>query len=427
MTLASPAADSRAAGPCCVPRVAILTNVVPSYREGFYDRLFARSDIAVDVYCQAHLPGVNVKTIHGKYPARVHLVPALSAPNEALVWQRTPWRQLFGYDVVFVSGNPRVVSHAVAATLLRLTRRHVVLWTMGHSFGARGWTEWLRLRWTRIFPRIFVYTDAEVRALRKRGFTSPDISAMNNGLDQANIDRIAASWTEDRLEAWRRANGLDGRTTVLSCTRLNAKNRLDLVVRALPTIVARIPDLLWCVVGAGEERGRLESLLQQEGLARHARFAGELYDEGDLAPWFLSAKLLVHPAAIGLTLLHAFGYGLPVVTDSLASGHGPEFGAFEEGRTGRSFREGDVGGLAASVVGLLENEAVRDSMSLHVRDIVRHQYNVDVMVERFVQAARRASGACRGHDGSGGRSEGERATALPQLGEGHETSSHHRG
>ena len=60
-----------------VPRVAIVTNVVPSYRQGFYDRLFGRDDVRVHVYCQDQLPGTNVKAIHARYPTQVTAVGVL--------------------------------------------------------------------------------------------------------------------------------------------------------------------------------------------------------------------------------------------------------------------------------------------------------------------------------------------------------------
>src|SRR5215204_3301432 len=220
-----------------IPTVAIVTNVIPSYRAGFYDRLFARQDILVDVYCQSHIPGMNLRTIHDRYGSRVTLVKSFSAAGEALAWQFLPWRQiLFHYDVVFVAGNPRVVSHALAATLLRLLRRNVFLWTMGHSYGANSVTELIRLRWTRMFRHIFLYTDAEVRVLRRHGFGNHRLTAMNNGLDQTKIDRAIIAWDDARLSAWRRAHDLDNRTILLSCTRLDPKNKFGLMLDALPAI-----------------------------------------------------------------------------------------------------------------------------------------------------------------------------------------------
>jgi glycosyltransferase involved in cell wall biosynthesis len=376
-----------------VPNVAIITSVLPSYRAGFYDRLFSRTDLRVQVYCQSDVPGVNVRPVHDRYPDRVTLVKAIAADNEALTWQWIPWRKILsGYDVVFVDGNPRNVSHALVATLLRLLRRNVVLWTMGHSYRANMRTERIRLAWTRIFRHIFLYTDAEVRALRQNGFERHVLTAMNNGLDQTKIDQAIARWDAGGLDAWRRDRDLDGRTILLSCTRLDPKNRFDVLMDSLPAIQRRVPDVVWCIIGAGPERERLERAAVDNGLAEHVRFVGEVYDEVELAPYFLSADLLVHPGAIGLTLLHAFGYGLPVVTHGSAERHGPEFGAFEEDRSGRTFRENDSGSLAETITALLQDEPARSAMRQRAQHVARHDYNVDVMVQRFVDTARLAVG-----------------------------------
>lgn len=376
-----------------VPRIAIVTNVLPSYRQGFYDRLFARDDMAATVYCQAAIPGINLRSIHSRYPGRVRLVKGMSIGGEAIGWQFTPWRAvLFGYDVVFVDGNPRVLSRALTATLLRLLQRNVVLWTSGHSYNANRLTERVRLLWTRMFNRLFVYTDAEIRYLRDQGFASQDIIAMNNGLDQARIDAAIAAWSEPRLYQWRRQQNLVDRTIVLSCARLDPKNRFEQMVGAMPAILSQVPDAVWCIIGGGPEDRRLAALARDARLDDHVRFVGELYDDRELAPWFLSAAVFVHPAAIGLSLLHAFGYGLPVVTHGRAEHHGPEFAAFREDVTGRTYRENDTRGLARTVTGLLRDDTARTDMKRDVQRIARTEYNVDVMVERFATAVRNALG-----------------------------------
>lgn len=373
-------------------KIAIITNVLPSYREGFYDRLFARKDVCVKVYCQCSLPGLNLKTIHGKYPNNVKLIKFFSAKREQLVWQFLPWREILGsYDVVFVMGNPRVLSDVVFGILLKLFRRKVVLWTMAHSFGANAITENVRLFWSRIFDFIFVYTDAEVDFLRRKGFKRHCLVGMNNGLDQKQIDEVSLLWSESRLQQWRATHNLENRILLLSCARLDKKNKFEYVVQALATIAASVPNILWCVIGSGTERTELESMANRAGLAKHVRFIGELYVEEELAPWFLSSEIFVHPAAIGLSILHAFGYGLPVVTHGNSAHHNPEYAAFEPEFTGRNFGENDVQDLAKIVIGLLEDAGARLKMKKHVLRIAREKYNVDIMVERFVEIAKMAS------------------------------------
>lgn len=311
--------------------------------------------------------------------------------GEAVVWQFTPWRALLSrYDVVVVDGNPRILSQALTATVLRLLGRNVVLWTMGHSYRANRLTERVRLLWTRMFDRLLVYTEDEVRYLRARGFARQAIVAINNGLDQERIDTVIAAWSAERLDDWRHDQRLSGRTLVLSCARLDPKNRFDQVIAALPAMLDRVPDLVWCLVGSGADEARLAALVREAGLSDHVRFVGEVYEERDLAPWFLSATLLVHPGAIGLSLLHAFGYGLPVVTHAAADHHGPEFAAFEEGQTGRTYPENDTRAMADAIVTLLHDAPARSSMKAYVQSVARTRYNAEVMVDRFVAITRGA-------------------------------------
>lgn len=374
-------------------RVAVVTNVLPHYRSAFYERLVRRSELELRVFCQTSIPGMNLKLVHGDFPDHVTVVSAACMKQERLCWQWLPWRSLLtSFDVLFVLGNPRVVSGVLLATLGRAIGKRVVLWGQAHTANAQAKTERLRLWWWRWFDHLFVYTEGEARWLKSQGFRRQDIVGMNNGLDQRRIDAAIDRWDAERLAAWRQKEGLVGKALVLSCARLEPKNQFELWLNAMPAVTARYPDLIWCVVGDGRERQALEAASRRNGVEPHVRWLGEVLEEDELAPWFLTSRLLVHPAAIGLTLLHAFGYGLPVVTHDDRSGQMPEFDAFVPGETGLLYRRGDVADLAETVCRGLGNEAGRRHMGQRAQQVAREQYNVDVMVERFVGLAKRAAG-----------------------------------
>lgn len=365
--------------------VAIITNIITTYREGFYDRLFKRDDLDVKVYCQDYMPGMNLISIHKKYGDRIKIIKYISAKKERIVWQFLPWREILTkYDVVFIGGNPRVLSDVLMSTTMHFMKKNIVHWTMAHSFRANYIAENIRLKWSKIFKNIFVYTDKETVFLRKKGFKNNFILGMNNGLDQKEIGHTAASWTEDRLKAWRTNNDLGNRPLILSCARLDAKNKFDLVIRSLPQIIDKFPDLLWCLIGDGDERVKLNTMVSDAGLSNYVRFIGEIYLEAELAPWFLSAQVFVHPAAIGLSLLHSFGYGLPVVTHGSSEFHNPEYAAFEPDITGRNFCIGNPQSLADTIVKLLQDKTALVNMKNHALKVAREKYNVDIMVDRFI-------------------------------------------
>jgi len=377
-------------------RIAIITNILPKYREGFYDALFRRTDVNVHIYCQEKIPGADPETIHEKYGGKVTLLKYLSARQEKIAVQFIPWiRILSESDVIFIGGNPRVVSDALFGTLLTFMGKKVVLWTMARSFRNNRLSERIRLRWSRIFRHILVYTDEEAEYLMQRGFKKNYVLGINNGLDQNAIEYAASNWPLIELNEWRRDEGIDGRVLILSCARLERKNRLDLVAEALPILISRVPNLIWCVIGSGPELPELKAMVDSLGVNDHVRFVGGLYEEKELAPWFMSSKLLVHPAAVGLSLLHAFGYGLPVIVNDNPRSHGPEYAAFRCGSTGLAFRKDDVKHLADTIIKMLEDDRARIMMGEIARSLARNKYNVDIMVERFIRIARDAYGELR--------------------------------
>lgn len=369
-------------------KIAIITNIIPTYREGFYDRLFDNKELDVTVFCQDHIPGMNLKPIHKKYGERIKLVKFISAQKEKIVWQFLPWREIFkDYDVVFVAGNPRVLSDVFIATALYFTGKKIVLWTQGHSYRNNRITERIRLMWSRLFNFIFVYTDKEIDFLRSNKFIKNYILGMNNGLDQKAIDNVTLQWTQDKLEDWRRLQNIDNKIIILSCARLDEKNKFEMIIQALPIIVEKIPNLIWCLIGDGNEKNNLISHIKQRSLEEHVRFIGSIYDEYEIAPWFLSSRILIHPAAIGLSLLHAFGYGLPVITHNRYELHNPEYAAFESKLTGLNFLYNDSQNLATTILLLVNNNDDLAMMKSNVLKIAREKYNVEIMVSRFIQIA----------------------------------------
>jgi len=373
-------------------RVAIITNIITTYRKGFYDRLFKNDQLDVNVFCQDNMPGMNFISIHEQYPDNVKIIKFLSAKGEKIAWQFLPWRKILNeFDVIFIAGNPRVLSDFFLGTYLRIINKNVVLWTMAHSYRSNQTREFIRLLWSRIFKWLFLYTDKEADYLRKKGFKNHFMLGMNNGLDQKNIDKSITFWPIDKLKTWQKANGLENKIIIVSSARLELKNKFELVLKAMPALVNSIPNIHWCLIGGGNQEFNLKNLAGELGIKEHVTFVGSLYEEKKLAPYFLSSVLFIHPAAIGLSLLHAFGYGLPVIVHGKSHLHSSEYGAFQDGLTGCNFIENDHKDLARVTTELINKPDKRDKMKLTVQKIVREQFNVDIMVERFVEMAKYVS------------------------------------
>ena len=330
---------------------------------------------------------MNLVTVDHVFSDCVTRVQYLGLAREAMGWQFLPLKRLLSFDVIFIQGNPRVLSNVIASLVLKRFGKAVVIWGQAHTGGAGSISENLRLRWWRGFRNLLVYNDSEVAYLRSRGFSRQTIIGMNNGLNQDAIEKAASSWDDAALNRWQLELGLMERPIVLSVARLDRKNRFDLFLEALPELVKTVPGLLWCVIGAGSEEARLKARANDLNLHDVVRWVGPVYGETELAPWFLSACCLVHPGAIGLSLLHAFGYGLPVVTHDNLGGHMPEIHALADKVNGLLFREGDTGDLAEKVRVLVSDQRYRRSLGVEAKRAAQGRFNTRIMADRFVEIA----------------------------------------
>jgi len=375
-------------------KVAIVTNVIASYRRGFYVALLQARDVDFTVFCQSHLPGFNLKPIQRELGIKLVEVPFLSLKREKAAWQWLPiWKLWRNFDIYVFYGNPRVFSNVVWASLLKLLGKGVIIRGQGHAYGANPFTERLRLFWWRFFKYILVYTEQEVTQLKQTGFTNTTIISINNGLDQQRIDMTASLWNAKRLEAWKVKEDVTGKQLILSSARLDTEKRFDLMITALPQLIRKFPTLLWVVVGDGQLKANLKAQAQNLGIAEHIRWLGAIYDEEQLAPWFLSSKVLVHPGAIGLSLLHAFGYGLPIITHNNPFNHGPEFAAVENGLNGLLFQENNINSLGKQIERLLKDNEFRQLLKKNALNVARTKYNTQIMANRFASIVRQCYNA----------------------------------
>lgn len=378
-------------------RVQIVQPLLPAYRVPLFRKLAEHDEFHVKVLAARSEPRTeNLQSVEteSEYADLEH--PFKGFFGNRLLWQcrlRLDPKMSQG-DVLVLSGNLRFLSNI--RLMLKAKRRKVgVIW-WAHGFSAHR--TWLKDVIGKLIVRLsdvrLLYTDAEVEEYRRMGFAPDKLFATNNAIDQQAITDAMKVWPADRLNDFKRREQVSDKNLLLFCGRRTKSISLETVLAALARLKRADKKYCFVIIGSHDSNGRLDRKATELGLNDCVRWLGPVFDQHDLAPWFLSACCLVYPGPIGLSLLHAFSYALPVVVPRSA-GHGPEIAALHEGENGLMYRDGDAADLA-NKISAMSNHAYRQKLGHEALRTVMTTYNMDMMVSRYVSAIKAASRASMG-------------------------------
>ncbi|MEB3188207.1 MAG: glycosyltransferase [bacterium] len=199
--------------------------------------------------------------------------------------------------------------------------------------------------------------------LTERGITQQPVP-ISNGVD---LTLFRAPSPEEKLAVRKRFKVPTDRPVVLYVGRLALEKRLEVLVDALPE-VHRETGCHALFVGTGVLD--VKAMVAERGLAEHATFTG-LIDDQLLPLVYRAADVLVLPSESelqGMVLLEAAASGLPLVgANALAI---PEI--VHHGENGFLHAPGQPKDLAARLVSLLSDEALRTRMGARSLELVQH-------------------------------------------------------
>jgi phosphatidylinositol alpha-1,6-mannosyltransferase len=218
------------------------------------------------------------------------------------------------------------------------------------------------------------------------GLPAGRVRVLHPGVDTG---RFVPAARDDRARA---RLGWGGRRVVLTVGRLQRRKGQDMLIRALPAVRRAVPDVLYAVLGDGEERPALERLADQEGVRPSVQFLGEADDE-TLVRCYQQCDLFALPnrqvgpdiEGFGMVLLEAQSCGRPV----LAGASGGTAETMRVGQTGRVVPCDGPEELAPALSKLLLQPALLERMGAAGREWVVSHFDWSALTR---QAARLFAG-----------------------------------
>lgn len=243
---------------------------------------------------------------------------------------------------------------------------------------------------------------------------------------QASLLTAASDWSRDKLDGafgWKGRmavlpSGIDtdtfeptcddaairarhrlGSAPVVCCvSRLVARKGQDQLIRAMPAILASVPDARLLIVGHGPYEATLRRLARDTGVANEVVFAGRVSYE-DLPRYFRAGDVFAMPCrarwfgldieALGAVFLQGSAVGRPVIVGD--SGGAPE--TVVDGTTGLLVDPTSVDAIARACVRLLGDPVLAARMGAAGAAWVHREWTWEAMAGRLTRLIEAAAGA----------------------------------
>jgi glycosyltransferase involved in cell wall biosynthesis len=206
------------------------------------------------------------------------------------------------------------------------------------------------------------------------------IETIPNGIDGSAFDIPV-----DRV-ARRRELGIPADAMVLGiAARLSPPKGVTYLLKALPEVVRRLPNVVLVVAGDGPLEQGLKAESESLTLGSHVKFVGPRADMPELLKLFDLYVLPSISEGLPMVLLEAMAAGCPIVSTRV----GGVPSAIESGVNGLLVPPQDPASLARAIVLALGDEALRRRFALAGKQAFAARFSAQTMTRRYERLYRR--------------------------------------
>ncbi|MFH8346215.1 glycosyltransferase family 4 protein [Streptomyces sp. NPDC018045] len=245
-------------------------------------------------------------------------------------------------DVV-VGTRPGLNTHIARQTRaagIRVGQEHLTF--SGHGFRLR---HEIRHRY-RLLDAITTVSESDARSYRRLHFPGVRVEAIPNSVPPVSVEPADGSGK-----------------VIIAAGRLIPLKRYDILVRAFAEVADKHPDWQLRIFGEGDTTGNekepLTRLISELGLCGKVHLMGKA---DPLEPEWVKGSIAASASdreSFGMTLVEAMRCGLPVVSTDCPVGPRE---IIEDGVDGCLVPTGDVGGMAAALLALVDDDRLRRRM-----------------------------------------------------------------
>ncbi len=323
------------------PKIILLDNVLAHYRKDVFKSLIQNTDFDFQIVAGAKYQGVKTfqiksTTFHYKeFKFFNHQFYYLPGSIRHILKENPQAIICGGFD-------PHLIHTFIAFLLFRLILRIPFYWWTHGTIGNQGkMGYWFRKLVYKKSSGALAYSSAGKTNLLGMGLPENKCKVVNNAIASEEYGFLNYEIKKEKKNKF----------TILYSGRITLEKELEVLIKAINWIKINslISNLECIIIGGGEHLKPIETLIEQYNLNHRIKCLRAKYGT-DIHAYFLSADLYVYPGGIGLSLVHALSFGLPVLTTNNLRKQMPEFELLEPGFNGDLFLDENPESLADKIL-----------------------------------------------------------------------------
>lgn len=305
--------------------------------------------------------------------------------NLPLHWQPAVLKRLFkkDYDAVIMLGSIYYLAYILALPILKFFKIPIIFWTHGFLGKDNQIIEFLRHAFYKQGDSFLLYGERAQKIMLESGhYENKRLHVIYNSLDYTPLKDIYLCEKEIssiKNELFKYPDN----PVVIATGRVTKEKRFDYLIQALDISINKNKKFFnLLIIGDGPELSYLKTVAAERGLDDYINFSGAIYGKG-IYRFLMASDLCVIPGNVGLSAMHAFSVGLPVISHDNFDIQMPEFEAIIDTKTGSFYKYGNIEDLLSKIYFWIFNKQLLEDAKNDCLLVTSERYNVNYQLKVF--------------------------------------------
>jgi len=289
---------------------------------------------------------------------------------------------------VFNVGNLNIY---VLFILRKFLKFRIILWSFGYDpesgfIPDKKITDKIRLYLSQKADAVIFYWDNGKHEVSRFSNKTDHYFTAPNTLDTVKQTEFKETFDLTGKENIKAELGVSERYHFVYIGRLLEDKQVDLLIKAYGLLDNEKGDCRLTIIGDGPEKDKLLDLSKELNL-KNIYFTGEILNEVQTGKWIYISDVFVMPGRLGLSVVHTFCFGTPVISQKKEKHfHGEGIGYVKDGVNGFLVEDGNISELAEKMKLIISDNELSDRLRLNAFNTSLNECSVDNMINGFERA-----------------------------------------